>query len=396
MGPDWLRLLTILKREAKVDIGSLLHDLIFDYTLRTVALGAGVLGIVSGALGSFAVLRRQSLLGDAMSHAALPGIVLSFLITRSKAPFPLMFGALVAGWLGTLAIMAIVRTTRIKYDSALGFVLSVFFGIGLMLLTFVQRLPDARQAGLDTFLFGQAAALLQRDVITMSMLGGVALLILALFWKEFKLLSFDLEFGASVGYPMRLLDVLLTTLIVVAIVIGLQAVGVVLMSAMLVAPAAAARQWTDRLGPMVAISAVFGSLAGVVGAVTSSLVPRLSTGPTIVLSISAVVILSLLLAPNRGLVWNWVRHQRNRRKLRLDAVMRDLYVLASQHQDLDHPHSIAVLKAMNRGQGGVRRSLDEMEARGWARQVEPGEWNLTPAGREQARRLHDDQGEVVP
>ena len=377
-----------------MDIGTLLHDLIFDYTLRTVALGAGVLGIVSGALGSFAVLRRQSLLGDAMSHAALPGIVISFLITRSKAPLPLMLGALVAGWLGTLAIMSIVRTTRIKYDSALGFVLSVFFGAGLMLLSFVQRLPDARQAGLDTFLFGQAAALLQRDVITMSILGGAAICILALFWKEFKLLSFDIEFGASVGFPMRLLDILLTTLIVVAIVIGLQAVGVVLMSAMLVAPAAAARQWTDRLGLMVAISAAFGSLAGVVGAVMSSMVPRLSTGPTIVLCISAVVLFSLLLAPNRGLVWNWARHQRNRRKLRLEAVLSDLYVLASQHEDQDHSHSIAVLKAMNRGQGGVKRSLDEMEARGWARQVQPQEWVLTSSGREEASRLHQDQEEV--
>ena len=377
-----------------MDIGTLLHDLIFDYTLRTVALGAGVLGIVSGALGSFAVLRRQSLLGDAMSHAALPGIVISFLITRSKAPLPLMLGALVAGWLGTLAIMSIVRTTRIKYDSALGFVLSVFFGAGLMLLTFVQRLPDARQAGLDTFLFGQAAALLQRDVITMSILGGAAICILALFWKEFKLLSFDIEFGASVGFPMRLLDILLTTLIVVAIVIGLQAVGVVLMSAMLVAPAAAARQWTDRLGLMVAISAAFGSLAGVVGAVMSSMVPRLSTGPTIVLCISAVVLFSLLLAPNRGLVWNWARHQRNRRKLRLEAVLSDLYVLASQHEDQDHSHSIAVLKAMNRGQGGVKRSLEEMEARGWACQVQPQEWVLTSSGREEASRLHQDQEEV--
>lgn len=377
-----------------MDVGTLLRDLIFDYTLRTVALGAGVLGIVSGALGSFAVLRRQSLLGDAMSHAALPGIVLSFLITRSKAPLPLMMGALIAGWLGTLAIMTIVRTTRIKYDSALGFVLSVFFGAGLMLLTFVQRLPDARQAGLDTFLFGQAAALLQRDVITMAFLGGATLLILALFWKEFKLLSFDSEFGATAGFPMRLLDVLLTTLIVVAIVIGLQAVGVVLMSAMLVAPAAAARQWTDRLGPMVAISAVCGALAGVVGAVLSSMVPRLSTGPTIVLCISTVVLFSLLFAPDRGLLLNWVRHQRNRRALRLEAVMSDLYALAAQHQDLDHPHAIAVLKAMNRGQGGVSRSLEEMEARGWARQVQPDEWVLTPSGREEARRLHQSREEV--
>jgi manganese/zinc/iron transport system permease protein len=376
-----------------MDIGTLIQNLLFDYTLRTVAMGAGVLGIVSGALGSFAVLRRQSLLGDAMSHAALPGIVLSFLITRSKAPLPLMLGALAAGWLGTLVIMGIVRMSRIKYDSALGFVLSVFFGAGLMLLTFVQRLPDARQAGLDTFLFGQAAALLQRDVITMSLLGGVAMLILTVFWKEFKLLSFDLDFGASVGFPMRFLDILLTTLIVVAIVIGLQAVGVVLMSAMLVAPAVAARQWTDRLGWMVAISAGFGSLAGVVGAVLSSTVPRLSTGPTIVLCVSALVVLSLLFAPNRGLVWNWARHLNNRKKLRLEAVLRDLYYLDSQHQDPEHSHSIAVLKTMNRGQGGVQRSLEEMEARGWARQNQAQEWLLTHSGREEARRRHEGEEE---
>ena len=148
-----------------MDIFQLLYDLFFDYTLRTVALGAAILGIVSGMLGSFAVLRKQSLLGDAISHAALPGIVLSFLITRTREPAILMLGALIAGWVATLFMLNITRTTRIKDDSALGLVLSVFFGLGLMLLTFTQRLPDATQAGLDKFLFGQAATLLQRDVI---------------------------------------------------------------------------------------------------------------------------------------------------------------------------------------------------------------------------------------
>jgi manganese/zinc/iron transport system permease protein len=299
-----------------MDLLSLLHDLFFDYTLRTVALGAATLGIVSGALGSYAVLRRQSLLGDAISHAALPGIALAFLLTRSKEPLVLMLGAGIAGWLGTLLMMSIVRATRIKDDSALGLVLSVFFGFGLMLLTFIQRQPDAGQAGLDKFLFGQAAALLQRDVITMAVLGGLALLTLAIFWKEFKLLSFDPDYGASLGFPMRVLDILLTTLLVIAIVIGLQTVGVVLMSAMIVAPAAAARQWTDRLGLMVTLSALFGAGAGVSGAVISSSVQQLPTGPTIVLCISAIVLLSLLFAPNRGLVWNWVRSRRNRRNLR--------------------------------------------------------------------------------
>jgi manganese/zinc/iron transport system permease protein len=234
-----------------MDILGLLGDLFSDYTLRTVALGAGTLGIISGALGSYAVLRKQSLLGDAMSHAALPGIALAFVLTRSKEPLVLMLGAAIAGWLATLLVAAIVRNTRIKQDSALGLALSVFFGFGLVLLTFIQKQADASQAGLDRFLFGQAAALIESDVVTMAALGTLVLLAMLLFWKELKLLSFDPSFGASLGFPIPALDVLLTTLLVVAIVIGLQTVGVVLMSAMVVAPAVAARQWTDRLGAMV-------------------------------------------------------------------------------------------------------------------------------------------------
>ncbi|NIM93439.1 MAG: iron chelate uptake ABC transporter family permease subunit [Anaerolineales bacterium] len=370
-----------------MDLPGLLNDLLFDHTLRTVALGAATLGVVSGALGSFAVLRKQSLLGDAMSHAALPGVVIAFLLTRSKEPLVLIFGAVLAGWIATLVVMGIVNSTRIKYDSALGIALSVFFGLGIMLLTFTQKLPDARQAGLNTFLFGQAAALLQRDVLVMASLGTVALLLMGIFWKEFKLLSFDVNFGASLGFPMRFLDILLTTLLVIAIVIGLQAVGVVLMSAMIVAPAAAARQWTDRLGYMVALSALFGALAGVSGAMISSLVPGLSTGPTIVLSISFIVLLSLLFAPNRGLIWNWVRRQRDQRSIRLSSLIQDLYALDSQHRDHEHGHSLAALRAMNFGHADVRRSIEVLEERGWAYQVIPGEWALTPSGQIEAERV---------
>lgn len=371
-----------------MNTATLFHNLLFDYTLRTVALGSGVLGIVSGALGSFAVLRRQSLLGDAISHAALPGIALAFLLTGSRAPLVLVLGAALAGWVATLLLLSLVRTTRIKEDSALGLILSVFFGFGLVLLTFIQRRPDAAQAGLDRFLFGQAATLLASDVITMAALGGAALLVMLLFWKEFKLLSFDPDFGFSLGFPVRLLDVLLTTLIVIAIVVGLQTVGVVLMSAMIVAPAAAARQWTDRLGTMVGLAGCFGALAGISGALISSSVPNLPTGPTIVLCVSAIVLFSLLAAPNRGLLWNWVRHQRNRRQLRVDAVLGDLFALEAQHEDRRHGHSVAVLRAMNAGRGGVSRSLEELAARGLAQRTGADEWALTDTGRAQAERMH--------
>lgn len=293
-----------------------LDDLVNDYTLRTVALGAAVLGVVAGAMGTFAVLRRQSLVGDAMSHAALPGIAIAYILTGSKDNLVLLIGAAIAGWLATLSVMSIVRTSRIKFDSALGLVLSVFFGFGLMLLTFIQRKPDASQAGLETFLFGQAATLVMRDVRVMAGLGVVALVVLYLLWKEFKLLSFDPDFAATIGYPVRKLDVMLTTLIVIAIVVGLQAVGVVLMSAMIVAPAAAARQWTNRLGVMVLLAALFGASAGVGGATISSTAERMPTGPTIVVCVSAIVLISLLIAPDRGLVWEWFERRRRRAALR--------------------------------------------------------------------------------
>lgn len=362
-------------------------DLFFNYTVRTVALGAATLGAVSGSLGSFAMLRRQSLLGDAMSHAALPGVVLAFMLTGSKAPFVLLVGAAIAGLVGTALMTNIVNNTRIKEDSALGIILSVFFGFGLMLLTFLQHNPDARQAGLNTFLFGQAATLLERDVITMALFGGTAVLLMLLFWKELKLLAFDPEFGASAGFPMRALNALLMTLLVIAIVIGLQAVGVVLMSAMVVAPAAAARQWTNRLGIMVGLAALFGAIAGVSGSMISSLGSGLSTGPIIVLCVSLIVLLSFLFAPARGILWNWLRQRRNSQRLQLETVLSNLYTLAKQHEQLDYAHSIAALRVMNFQRGGVETTLNALAARGWVRQTDEGHWALTEAGIDEAKKF---------
>ncbi len=293
-------------------LGNILYDLLFDYTLRTVALGTAALGLTSGILGSFAVLRKQSLLGDAIAHAALPGVALAFLLTGSRDPLLLVLGAALAGWLGALFVMGVTRQTRIKQDAALGVVLSVFFGFGMVLLTIIQRMPTASKAGLDRFLFGQAATLLARDVLTTAGLGSIAVTIVILLWKEFKLLSFDPAYTQSMGYPVQRLDVLLTTLTVIAIVVGLQTVGVVLMSAMLVAPAAAARQWTNRLEPMVLLSGTFGALVGVLGAITSAQVAQLPTGPTIVLYMSGVVLVSLMIAPERGVVAQLRRRRRQR------------------------------------------------------------------------------------
>ncbi|MBN2081664.1 metal ABC transporter permease, partial [bacterium] len=211
-----------------------------------------------------------------------------------------------------------------------------------------------------------------------------ATLAVLLAWKEFKLLSFDPEFMAVQGWPVRWLDILLTTLIVVAIVIGLQTVGVVLMSALLVAPAAAARQWSNQLGPVAALAALGGALSGIGGAVLSGTIPRLSTGPTIVLVASALVLLSLLLAPARGLLWEHLRHLRQHREVRVAQVLVGLYRLASEHADPTYPHDIATLDAV--GLHAAGNTIGQLERRGWARRAN-GKWGLTARGIDKARAL---------
>ncbi|MCC7019051.1 MAG: metal ABC transporter permease [Ardenticatenales bacterium] len=291
-------------------VAELLHDLVFDYTLRTIALGAAVLGVSSGVLGTFAVLRRQSLLGDALAHAALPGICLAYMATGSKAPVVLMVGAGVAGWLGALLLLKIVATTSLDEDAALGIVLASFFGFGIVLLTVMQKRPDAGQAGLDKFLFGQAAALVGTQVAVTALLGTAAIAVVIVLYKELKVLCFDPTFARTTGLAPRWLEVLVTSLVVVAVVIGLQTVGVVLMASMLVGPVVAARQWSDRLAVVLVLAGAIGAGAGVTGAVVSVAAERVPTGPAIILSLTVFALVSILFAPRRGVVPDAVRRRR--------------------------------------------------------------------------------------
>jgi manganese/zinc/iron transport system permease protein len=285
----------------------------YTYTLQVVALGGALLGVVSGVLGSFAVLRRQSLMGDALSHAALPGVGIAFLIAGRELGV-LLIGAAVASWLGVLFIRAVTATTRIKQDAAMGIVLASWFGAGVAILALIQDRPDASQAGLDTFIFGQAASMVAADVALIGGVGAAAFLVLGLFWKELKLFTFDHEFARANGFSTRFLNMLLSTLIVVAIVLGLQLAGVILMVGMLIAPGIAARQWTDRLDRMVVLAGLFGALSGAVGAVLSAVRADLPTGPMIIVVAFSIVMISLALAPERGVVWTLLRRVNDRRR----------------------------------------------------------------------------------
>lgn len=356
--------------------------LLDDYTLRTVALGAMALGAVSGALGTFAVLRRQALVGDAVSHAALPGVVLAYIVLGTKESVALMVGAALTGFVAILLVGGVVRTTRVKSDAALGIWLSVFFGLGLVLLTWIQGRPDASQAGLDRFLFGQAATVLREDVRTIAIVGLVSLTIVALLWKQLKLLAFDPDYGTTIGLSMRAIDLVLTALLVVAIVVGLQMVGAVLMSAMIVAPAAAARQWTSNLGRLVVLAGVVGAAAGAIGAVASSEVDRLPTGPTIVLVATALVVASLLFAP-RGLVGRAVRARRARAGLSQEGVLADMLALEREH-GASRAHETATFTTLE--DADASPALTALERRGLVRRDPEGRWTLTETGRERAAR----------
>jgi manganese/zinc/iron transport system permease protein len=354
-----------------------------DYTTVTVLSGALLLGVTAGTLGTFAVLRRQSLLGDALAHAALPGVALAFIVTGSRSLGVLLTGALITSLLGALVLDGVVRRSRLKTDPSLGLVLSSFFAAGVVLLSYAQRQGGAGQAGLESFLFGQAAALLRSDLWITGGLAAFALAAVLLFWKEWKVATFDPAFAASLGLPVVWLEAALTALVAVAVVLGLQLVGIVLMASMLIAPAVAARQWVRTLEAMTVLAAVFGATAGVVGTYLSAQGNGLATGPLIVLAMSVITAVSLLTAPHRGLLWRSLQRRAGRRDATPEEVLTGMQRLANDHGNPAYPSDLSMLEAGLGARCSV--ALNELEAAGLIeRTVHPPEatthYRLTQAG----------------
>ncbi|MCS6834657.1 MAG: metal ABC transporter permease [Anaerolineae bacterium] len=297
----WIGLLALLGM-ALIPFSQWAFGINYDYTLRNVALGGALLGAVTGFIGCFAVLRRESLVGDTVSHAALPGVAIAFLLAGRQMSL-LLLGAAASSWLGIQLVQGLVRTTRLKREAAMAIVLAAWFAFGLALLSYIQNRADAGQAGLKSFIFGQAAAIIESDVQLIGLVGSALVALVVLFWKEFKLITFDIEFARADGHPVNALSVLLSTLIVIVIILGLQLAGVVLVVGLLIAPASAARQWTQRLEKMVILAAVFGALSGGSGAVISALDADIPTGPMIIVAAFTIVLISLVFAPQRGILW---------------------------------------------------------------------------------------------
>ncbi len=280
------------------------------YNTIVVLVGAALLGAFAGVVGSFAVLRRRALLGDAMAHAALPGIALGFWITHSKSVPALLLGALATGLVGIWALAVMRRHTRTKEDAALGIVLSVLFGAGVALSRHVSTsVTDGSSAGLDTYILGKTAGIVLSDVVLIGVVAAIALVVVAMYYKQFRLVGFDTEFAQSLGWNTVALDFLVMSLVTAAVVAGLPMVGVVMVAALTILPGVAARLWTDSLAKVLWIAAVFGVIGSTSGVLLSAQYSKLPTGPIVILCMAALFLVSGLFAPNRGFVAQLWRRQ---------------------------------------------------------------------------------------
>jgi len=367
-----------------------------DPNTRVVLIGSGLLGLASGIIGSFAVLRRRSLVGDAVSHAALPGICVGYLVVGDRNFAALLLGALVFGLLGVVCIGAIRAWTRTREDAAIGIVLSTFFGGGLVLSRLIQGTPGGNKAGLDGFIFGKAAAMVRADVALIIAAAAAIIVVVALLFKELSLLCFDRDYAASIGRPVVWMDVAMMGLVCVCVIVGLPAVGAVLSAALLIIPAAAARFWTDRLWRMVAVAGAMGFASAVLGSALSAVVPAppgaLSrgwpTGPVIVLAAGALFLFSMLFAPARGVIAEAVRRRRMRRRISLHHFLREIYEL---EEELGRPALVApgVFSGGDvSSASSFRRAARRALRRGYVSQVPPDAAPASGAASDSAPPAH--------
>ncbi|MEO9967008.1 MAG: iron chelate uptake ABC transporter family permease subunit [Reichenbachiella sp.] len=355
--------------------------------IRYVAGGSVLLAISSALVGCFTFLKKKALVGDAVAHAVLPGICLSFLISGTKNPIYLIIGAFVTGWLSLVMIDFITRKSKIKEDTAIGLILSVFFGVGILLLTMIQHSGNAAQSGLDSFLFGKAAALVGQDLYIFSIISVCLLLGVILFYKEFALISFDEDFAKSIGFPVKRLELALTTLTVLAVVTGIQAVGVVLMAAMLITPAAAARFWTNKLSIMLVLAAVFGAFSGVSGAYISYVAPSMPTGPWIVMIISMIAIISFFVAPERGILYKLITQAKIKRRILIENILKLFYQLGELDKNFSAQRTIEQIQAKRPIKtASLLSGLNILSHQGFLKK-QNNSWQLTDQGEKKGQRI---------
>lgn len=301
-----------------------------DYNTRLVVICTILLGCACGLMGGFLLLRKRSLMGDTLSHATLPGVGLSFMLLVAlggdgKSLPILLAGAGITGVIGCAAVLFIREQTRIKDDAAMGIVLSVFYGAGVAILGVIQKMPEGSAAGLESFIYGKTASMVMSDFQILVFITVCVITCSLLLFKEFRLLCFDENFAAVLGWPVKFLDILLLALITAVTVAGLQAVGLILIIAFLITPAAAARFWTNQLDRMLMLSALIGAASGWIGASLSAFFPRLPAGAVIVLVAALFFVVSMLIGTERGVMIRFLRQSQLEKRMGRQHLLRALY-----------------------------------------------------------------------
>ncbi|MCU0718848.1 MAG: metal ABC transporter permease [Pirellula sp.] len=366
----------------------------FDYNTQLVMISSTLLGIIAGVVGVYLLLRRKSLIADTICHAALPGLAASFLVQiflggSGRSMFGLLVGAALSGGLSAIAVSVLGRVTKLKPDAILGIVLSVFFGAGMTLFSVIQQIPDQMGAGLETYILGKSASIINSDL---QMIVAASLFVTGLVWltrKELQILCFDPLFASASGWPAGMLDAMLLGAVLVVVIVGASVVGVILVVALMVTPPVAARFWTNRLNPTILISALIGGLSGIAGTLISLYGERLPTGPCIVLVATGCFVLSLFLGAEKGILWRYWTARKRRGINDVEHVLRSIYELLEtrgtppqQHGQIrSAPVDLASLKQM-RTWGKTRLSsvVRSLASKGWITMNPAGDVILTASG----------------
>jgi len=365
-----------------------------DYNTRVVVLGTMLLGLAAGVVGTFMLLHKQALLGDALSHATLPGIGLAFIFAvmaggTGKSLGWLLTGAVITGVMGVGCILLMRHFTRLKQDTALGIVLSVFFGAGVAILGVIQKMQTGHAAGLESFIYGKTASMRSTDAWLIAATAALVIVGCIVLLKELLLVCFDQHYAKAQGWPVVLLEILLMAMVTAVTVIGLQAVGLILIVALLIIPPAAARFWTHRLIPMLLIAAGIGAGSAAVGAGASAVIPKLPSGATIVVVAAALFMISMIFAPARGALVRWLEQARLHRRIARQHLLRALY----EHTELTadsprEPVSFAdLLEARSWPARELQRALASARSDGEVAQAGRDAWSLTESGIAHAARL---------
>ena len=358
-----------------------------DYALLVTITGAGVLGSISGITGSLVLLKKQSLTANFISYATLPGIALAFIFTGAYSIAFFLIGAAVAGWLASAQVHFLAQKGRQRQDRVIAFLLSAYFGLGIILLNLSQQRTGATQAGLELFFFGQSSTMLVSDVKTIVVVGAVISILLLLFWKEFFIVAFDSEYAAASGVSVAKMDALFAIIIVANIVIGVQIVGIILMSAMLGAPAVAAKRWTNNIRLLLFLSLLFGAASCIIGNALSYFIQGLPTGPAVIICAGTVTIFSFFFAPKNGICLTYIRKKMKQIAAGPNEILEALYTLSLQHTDKDlYGHPFSVIQSLFPLKTDTERILNELCAKGLAVQTSRVEWSITPDGKREAEK----------